>query len=567
VEHEIKSFSDYLAMLQRRASLVVFLFLGLFVLGTYVIYSIAPTYVSSATFRVQQQSITDYVEGTANAFVDEQVQLVRQRVMSVERLSSVIDEFGLYPEETGGAPATYDAVGSLRSAIELVPEYTEVFNQSSGRSALVMMSFTMQFSYREPEMTQQVAEKIAGLFLNENQRIRTSQAEETIDFLAEDLADAEREVDEAAEVLADFRERHAGNLPDMSDYNLQSMERIERQIEMVDEDIRDARDRKQLLETELADPNLLATVYDENGEPIVGTAQALANAQRERIRLLSVYSPEHPDVLTIERTIAALESDLQSSAANISDIENELELTRTQLSVARQRYTADHPTVTQLVRRVATLEDQLEYARSQPGTAINAATQDPVVQQLRTRIRAQEDDIRAFQARRAELVQRLNEAEGKMLRMPQIEREFAGLTRNYEAAVARANEARAKLDEAKTAGRLEAEGGGARFILTDPPQLPKGPDKPNRLSLLILAFVLAGIFGVGAAIAADSADGTIRESEDLVKITNAPPIAVIPYIETSKDRRRRIAMNILKTGAVAGAIALVALIIQTPATT
>ena len=102
-------------------------------------------------------------------------------------------------------------------------------------------------------------------------------------------------------------------------------------------------------------------------------------------------------------------------------------------------------------------------------------------------------------------------------------------------------------------------------MLTDPPQLPKGPDKPRRLSLLILALVLAGIFGVAAAIAVDSADGTIRETDDLVKIANAPPIAIIPYIETPRDRRKRIAINILKASTVAGAIVLVAFIIQTPA--
>lgn len=562
---EVKGFSDYLAMLRRRVSLVVFSFLALFVLATFVIYSIEPTYVSSATFRVQQQSITDYVETTGTGYVDEQVQLVRQRVMSVDRLSSVIDEFGLYPEETMGAPATYDAVETLRSAIELEPEYTEIFNQRMGRSALVMIAFTVHFSYRDAELTQRVADKIAGLFLNENQRLRTSQAEETIEFLAADLAVAEGEVDETAAALADFRERHSGNLPDMTDFNLQSMQRIERQIEAVDEEIRAARDRRQLLETELADPNLLATVYDENGEPIVGTAQRLAEAQRERIRLLSAYSPEHPDVVKIEKEIEILESDLASSAANISEIENQLALTRTELTVARQRYTEDHPSVTRLVRQVATLEDELEYARAQPGTSINAATQDPVVQQLRARIRAQESDIREFQSRRADLVRRLDEAENKMLRMPQIEREFAGLTRSYEAAVTRAKETREKLAEAETAGRLEAEGGGARFVLTDPPQLPKGPDKPRRLSLLILALVLAGIFGVAAAIAVDSADGTIRETDDLVKIANAPPIAIIPYIETPKDRRKRIAINILKASTVAGAIVLVAFIIQTPA--
>jgi uncharacterized protein involved in exopolysaccharide biosynthesis len=562
VDDEVKNFADYLAILTRRRTLVLFTFLGILLAGTYVTYSITPIYVSAATFRVQQQSIADYVETSGTGNVDEQIQLVRQRVMSVDELSEVIDKFGLYPETTGGGPANYDAVENLRSAVVLEPEYTEVFNQRTGRTAFIMIAFQMLFEYSDAELTQKVAAEIAGLFLTENQKIRTAQAEDTVEFLARDLREAEEYVNESASKLADFRERHAGNLPDMTDFNLQAMQRTERQIEAIDEDLRAARDRKQLLETELADPNLLATVYDENGDPIVGTAQRLAELQRERLQLLSTYSPEHPDVIKIEKEIDILAKDMSASSANSTDILNQLNFARTDLSLARQRYSEDHPDVRRLVNQVATLERQLEDVQRQPPSSVNLASQDPVVQQLQARIRAQETDIQTFQARRAELVAKLADGERRMLRMPQIEREYAGLTRDYEAAVTRAKEARETLEEAETAGRLEAEGGGARFILTDPPQLPKGPDKPNRLSLLIISGFLAIIIGVTAAIAKDSMDSTVRETRDLIRITDAPPIAVIPYIETAGDRRKRIAGNFLMSGVVCGCIALIVMITQ-----
>ena len=43
----------------------------------------------------------------------------RTTLIIAHRLSSVIDEFGLYPDMTAGAPANYDTVEVLRSAIEL----------------------------------------------------------------------------------------------------------------------------------------------------------------------------------------------------------------------------------------------------------------------------------------------------------------------------------------------------------------------------------------------------------------------------------------------------------------
>ena len=563
MEDDVKTFADYFAILRRRKTMLMMGFLGIALAGVYVIYSIVPTYMSSATFRVQQQSVSEYVETPGTGSVAEQIQLVRQRVMSAENLSAVIDKYGLYPQTTGGAPAGYDAVENLRSAIELVPEYAEVFNPRTSRNGLVTIAFQVQFEYTSPQLAQQVAADIAGLFLSENQHLRVEQSQETIDFLSSELAASEDDVEQTAAALEVFREQHAGNLPDMTDFNLQAMQRVERQIELIDADIRAARDRKQLLEADLADPNLVATVLDENGEPIVGTAQRLAELQRQRLQLLSTYSAQHPDVIRVEKEIEILAKDLSVSGANATAIQQQLDKARTDLSVARQQYAEDHPDVRRLVRSVETLEGQLQMALQQRATPnVNIAAQDPVVQQIYARIRAQESDISTFQQRRAELVAQLAEYERKMLRMPQIEREYARLTRDSEAAVARYTAARQKLDEAKTAGKLEAEGGGARFILTDPPRLPEYPVKPNRTSLLIICLVVAAVLSIGAALAFDSMDGTIKEAGDILRISSAPPIAVIPFIETVADHRKRIGVNIAMSAFVAVCVGLAIFIAQ-----
>ena len=541
-------------------------FLGVMLAGVSVTYSIEPTYLSSATFRVQQQSVTEYLETPGTGNVAEQIQLVRQRVLSADNLEAVIDKYHLYPQTTGGAPAGYDAVEKLRSAIELLPEYAEVFNPGTGRTAMVTIAFQVQFSYSNANLSQQVAAEIAGLFLSENQRLRVAQSEETIDFLASELELSEKDVNDAAEALELFREKHAGNLPDMTDFNLQTMQRTERQIELIDADIRQARDRKQLLEAELADPNLIATVFDENGEPIVGTAQRLADLQRERLQLLSTYSAQHPDVIRVEKEIEILARDLSSSGANATAIEQQLDIARTDLALARQQYAADHPDVRRLSRSVETLQQQLEEALRRPANpGINIAAQDPVIQQIYARIAAQDNDIREFQQRRSELVAQLAGFEQKMLRMPQIEREYARLTRDSEAAIARFTDARQKLEEAKTAGKLESEGGGARFVLTDPPRLPEYPEKPNRTSLLIIVLALSTVIGAAVALAVDSLDGTVKAASDIIRISNAPPIAVIPFIETVADRRKRIGVNTAMSAFVVGCIALAIFLAQNSA--
>jgi succinoglycan biosynthesis transport protein ExoP len=566
LDGEVKTFSDYLAVVLRRKSLIVLVFVIGALAGVYVTFSITPTYVSSASFRVQQQNVSkDIVQTTVSGYVDEQIQQVRQRVTSVSSLSKVIDDYGLYPERTKGGPASQDVVEKLRNDIILEPEYTEVFNPRSGRTALVTIAFDVIFEYEDPEITQNVMTEIARLILFENQQNRTAQVEETIAFLERDLESSQKNVDQATAVMADFRERHAGNLPDMTDFNLQAVQRTERQIEALDEDIRAARDRKQILEGEMADPNLLATVYDENGEPIVGTAQRLADLQRERLRLLSIYSPEHPDLVSVEKEIKILASEVSSGDTQASDIQNQLDIARTDLAVAKQKYAENHPDVRQLTRAVERLQIQLADALRNPAPTVVAAAQDPVVRQLQLRIQAQEADIRSFQIRRTELVAKVDDYERKLLRMPQIERDYERLVRDSEAAITRHTDIRENLTEARTAGKLEAEGGGARFILTDAPQLPSKPFKPNRLSLLILSVMLALIIGITVAITVDSMDQTVQDSRELIRICDAPPIAIIPYLETRRERLQRIGMNVATSGLVLSGFALAVFIAKNSA--
>ena len=201
------------------------------------------------------------------------------------------------------------------------------------------------------------------------------------------------------------------------------------------------------------------------------------------------------------------------------------------------------------------LQLQLREAGDRPSQNSLVASQDPVVRQLQLRIEAQEADIASFQARRAEQVARIEEYERKQMQLPQIERELLRLTRDSEAAITRNTELREQLLEARTTGKLESES-GTIFILTDPPRLPVKPFEPNRQSLLILTAVAALLIGGMAAIASDSMDKTVKDSQDVFRMLDAPPIAVIPYLETTSDRRRRIAAGAATSGFVLGAAAL-----------
>ena len=57
--------------------------------------------------------------------------------------------------------------------------------------------------------------------------------------------------------------------------------------------------------------------------------------------------------------------------------------------------------------------------------------------------------------------------------------------------------------------------------------------------MLFLGFVFAIAGGIGIAALAEALDRSVRGSRDVRDIFEAPPLAVIPYVDNAYDVRRR----------------------------
>lgn len=544
---ENKTFADYLDAMKRRYPAIVLTFVAIFLPGVYATYSIDPMYRSTATILVQQQSISqDFAQTTVTGYTDEQIQETRQRVMSSTNLQSLVDKHGLYPDAD---PNGVSATELLEANTSFEPYIAEVVNERTGRTMLATISFDVSFDYPDAVTAQAVAADLAELYLRENVNNRLGQVRANIEFLESDIERLQSNVEKTSQQIAEFRQRNAGNLPEQANYNVRIIERNERSIDQLEENIRRARDRKLQLEAEALRIDPVATVFDERGEPIRGTAEQLAELQRERLRLLSLYSPEHPDVVNINIQIAALSGG--QGTTYVGDIESQLEATRAELYAAKQRYSDDHPDVIKLSRSVAGLEAQLANAGAEGRPYRAEASSDPSVQKLNEQIRAIESDIATFGQQREQLMTEIADMELKLAQLPVIEQQFAKLTRYHDLAVGRYNDALRKLDEAKVAERLETRGSGERLSLGSQPRVPSNPYKPNRTALLMLVIVLGAGLGIILATVLDTLDDTIKSARDLLLTGDAPALAVIPFLETAGDRRSRYSKNLSLSALVA----------------
>ncbi|MEM7503400.1 MAG: Wzz/FepE/Etk N-terminal domain-containing protein [Pseudomonadota bacterium] len=556
---EGKTFGDYFAVLKRRWITILLVFVGVFLPGVFVSYSIPPTYRSTATILIEQQSISsEFVQTTVTGYTDEQIQEVRQRVMSTNHLREIGERYGLYADDGLGPGALVERV---RDNTFFEPQTAEVINERTGRTMLATISFDISFEYSNAVTTQQVAADLADLYLRENVGNRSDQVKATIDFLESDIQSIKQEVDRANEALLAFRDEHGGDLPTQSNFNLQAINRTEQQIYQIDADLRSARDRKLTLEGQLATLNPVASVFDENGNPIVGTAQQLANLQSERLRLLSIYSAEHPDVVRIEKEIEVLGGNGQAS--RLSDIQAQVAAARNALADARLRYSDDHPDVRQQVRSLAALEQQLSNALSQQRAYSAPVALSPEARQLQLQIDAANSDIAQFSRRRAELSARLDELQNAVARLPEASREYTALNQDYELASERYNEALKNLDEARMAERLETGGAAERFTLIGNAQVPANPFKPNRTAILLLVIVLGLGGGMILATFLDTLDDTVKDAKEVYQLGGVPALAVVPYLETPQERRSRVMLNSGMIGLLVTSMIIAVIISQT----
>jgi capsular polysaccharide biosynthesis protein len=122
---------------------------------------------------------------------------------------------------------------------------------------------------------------------------------------------------------------------------------------------------------------------------------------------------------------------------------------------------------------------------------------------------------------------------------PQVEQKYRALQRDYANAQQKYQETGNRLLAAKEAKGLEESRMGEKFTLIDPPVLPEEPDRPNRPAILLVGFVLALGAGIGFGSLAEYMDQSVREADELTKISGHSVLAVIPFLETARDAERK----------------------------
>ena len=536
METDSATLQDYIALFRRRRAAMFAAFSATciaVVLGTVLLQD---QYRSTATIAIERPEIPENMIRTTFTYFDTDLRIdrIRDRVLSTSNIEEWIGKHDLYKGIVAddGLPA---AVAEFRRDVEVITIQAreDIAVKKQGET----IAFDLSYYGETPSKAVQVALDLATAFLSENRASRSASVQDTVAFFQKDAERLLLKIEDAEEELADFKERNVGALPNSAFANTQSLDRDERDLDDVEREMRDLRETRQILEAELSNQSPYAPIFGPTGETILAGPDRLKLLQAQLVELSAKYGPEHPDVVRTRREIQLLSGGDVSLDAGA--VRQELEVARREYAAAQQRYTSDHPDVMNLASKVRTLEAQLASISSAPEQRRNQMPDNPAYVSIQVQIEAADVELAALRARARELRDNISQSEALITSAPQVEREYLALEREYQQAIRDYNEVREKQTAAQQGLDLETSEKGERYVLQRTPAEPTSPAFPNRLAIIILGTIVAVFVSFMAVFISEGLDGKVRGIRDLRNLTGMPPIAVIPVLDTRKEKRRR----------------------------
>jgi len=545
------SIREFLSGLWRRRWQVLGVAAVLAPITLVVALALPPVYRSTATVRVQEQEVPpDLVRSTITSFADERIQVISQQVMTRAQLLNLVDKYGLY-EKLRGRATEDEIVERMRRDIRLTTINADISDRRSGYRVNATIAFTISYDAPDPERAQAVVSEIVSLYLHENIKVRRQSVAETTAFLTQEADRLAAQIKATEARLAEFKRRNVGRMPDSSAVNVQLAERTEAELQRVDRETSLLQDRKLSIESQLAlvRPNLPPAAAPAPGAPVDRSSSPedrLRALQAQYASAAAVYGADHPDVRRLQREIAALR--VETGAADRGDTAEQRRRLEAELAAAKERYGDDHPDVQRLKRSVASLDSSdvraspsPKASERRPAGESSQRPDNPAYVLLTTQLEAVNRELRQLAVLKEDLRAKQRAYDARLLQIPDVEREYREITRDYDNALARYREIKTKQLTAEGAVELEKDLKAERFSLSEPANLPQKPYSPNRPVIALMGLVASFGSGLGLAFLREAIDSSVKGPLNLARIATAPILGSIPYIETQRERlgRRR----------------------------
>ncbi|MDH3605280.1 MAG: polysaccharide biosynthesis tyrosine autokinase [Candidatus Tectomicrobia bacterium] len=293
-----------------------------------------------------------------------------------------------------------------------------------------------------------------------------------------------------------------GALPEQLDANINKLDRLQAELQTVNEALLKAEEKKILYERELREAMTLPVdIKGAPAKPAPDPREAkLRQLKQDLARLRAQFTESYPDIPVAKGRIRELEADL----------------------------TARPPNIPVVVTATPTISPQAEIVQAQ----------------LEGQLGLVKREITALQ-RQQRRIQETSKRYDKRIELTfENEQKLADLTRDFQITHQNYQDLLQKRLDAKLSENLEKRQQGERFQILDPAYLPMTPYKPKRQEMVFFGAVAGGGFGVAMAFLLEYLGSSgFRRPEELQDAFTLPLLGAIPSNEVSRRDHQLVAME------------------------
>ncbi|MVF11147.1 hypothetical protein FT643_03220 [Ketobacter sp. MCCC 1A13808] len=524
----LKDIGNLWDAIKRRKIAFIVTFAITLVVGVAIVLSMPYIYRSESTVLIERQISADLVSTTITGNIQERIQVLQQKAYSQQNLIKLARKVGMLKSQPEPAPKAdpesvdstlaeelsnsdltvedieSSGLGDLTTTspdvveAELTEDELEVLDtifenlyvdlmdvsvteSKSGRSSNVVVSFVVAYESTDPKLAATMSSELTQLLLLENKSARSEKTVQVTTFLNQVQARLKDEIQGVENEIAQLREQDFEFLPEQLD---------------------DAR------------------------KEVGSKREELININGE---ISFLESREGQLKARLKGTRKHVISDNTDSAA-MQDPVVRLQQAKLDLQIALQSYTKNHPDVIQQQKLIQDLENEIE-AGTYAGQSDLVVATNPEYISISEELNQVISQLESTKARKAQFQSTIDELGKKFSANPAVELRYNQLMRDLERAQKEYSNIKSRLYEAQLAQSMEQEQKGERFTLLAGANLPREPVRPNRIALFMLSFIFAAVVAGGRVFMSEAMDNTVRSARDMLAITGAKPIGIIPVID------------------------------------
>lgn len=356
--------------------------------------------------------------------------------------------------------------------------------------------FTVSFTAGDAKTAQQFCGDVAAQLLQqelnniehnaarEASGIRTPTSNPVTEFLAAQVVEAKRTLDEREARVADYKRLHAGELA--------------------------GPDRAALEKTIAANESQLRS-----------TDATLKRSMEQRSALTeSLFALQ-----------SAAPSSRKPAASSTEALEQELADEQARLVSLEARYTPDHPDVVKLRSDIAQLQKKIDAANKAAGSGApqkSGTTAPATPAQLQAQIRDLDQVILEKTREQGRLQQEILNARSRLASSSITDQEYRELTSETASARTLYSSLLSKQNDAQKAAQIATFRSADSLRVVEPPNLPQWPEYPNPFMFALAGAGVGIAIGLAAIVAVEMNDKSLRTEGDVEFFLDLPTLAVIP---------------------------------------